>query len=171
MDPTPAPDVIVVGVDGSVPSITALRWAQALAPLLNARLRAVTCWQFQIAVGTFTPLLWDPEEEARSVCAAAVSEAFDGATPAGLEMVASQGPPAKVLVEESRTARMVVVGSRGRGGFEGLLLGAVSAAVAEHAKCPVLVVHGTDLPSAFSVAPGQLSAEGGGQTGSSHARA
>lgn len=162
-------NAIVVGVDGSAPSITALRWAQALAPLLKAHIRAVTCWQFQIAVGTFTPLLWDPEEEARSVSAAAVAEAFDDAPPAGLETVTSQGSPAKVLVEESRTAEMLVVGSRGRGGFEGLLLGAVSAAVAEHAKCPVLVVHGTELPAAFSLAPRQVPAEGGSQNGSSHA--
>jgi nucleotide-binding universal stress UspA family protein len=171
MAQTPDPNAIVVGVDGSAQSVTALRWAQTLSRLLNARIRAVTCWQFQIAVGTFTPLLWNPEEEAQSVCAAAVAEAFDGATPVGLEMVASQGSPAKVLVEESKTAQMVIVGSRGRGGFEGLLLGAVSAAVAEHAKCPVLVVHGSELPAAFSVAPGQLSAEGGGETGSSHAGA
>jgi nucleotide-binding universal stress UspA family protein len=130
-----------------------------------------------IAVGvdgsapSLTPLPWNPEEEARSVCAAAVAEAFDGAPPAGLEMVTSQGPPAKALVEESSTAQTVIGGSRGRGGFEGLLPGAVSATVAEHAKCPVLVVHGTDLPAVLSVAPGQLSAEGGGQTGSSHAPA
>ncbi|WP_255768782.1 universal stress protein [Pseudarthrobacter sulfonivorans] len=168
MAPTHDPEAIVVGVDGSTQSITALRWAGALAPLLRARIRAVTCWQFQITVGTFTPVLWNPEEEAQDVCAAAVAEAFDGAAPAGLEMVTSQGPPAKVLVDESRTAQMVIVGSRGRGGFEGLLLGSVSAAVAEHATCPVLVVHGTDLPAAFSVAPGQLSTERGGQTGSSH---
>ena len=160
---------IVVGVDGSAPSILALRWAGALAPLLKARIRAVTCWQFQIAVGTFTPVIWDPEEEARKICAAAVDKAFDGVPPAGLELVAFQGSAAKVLVEESRSARMVVVGSRGHGGFEGLLLGAVSAAVAEHAKCPVLVAHGTDLPTGLLVAPGQASREGGGQAASSHA--
>ena len=160
---------IVVGVDGSAPSITALRWAGALAPLLKAHIRAVNCWQFQIAVGTFTPVLWNPEEEARKVCAAAVAKAFDGGRPADLEMVAPQGQAANVLVEESRTARMVVVGSRGRGGFGGLLLGAVSATVADHAKCAVLVAHGTDLPAALSGVPGQLSPDGGGQAGSSHA--
>lgn len=160
---------IVVGVDGSAPSLLALRWAGALAPLLKARIRAVTCWQFQIAVGTFIPVIWDPEEEARKVCAAAVDAAFDGAPPAGLEMVAAQGQAAKVLVEESRQAQLVVVGSRGHGGFEGLLLGAVSATVAEHAKCPVLVAHGTDLPAGLIVAPGTASVEEGGQAGSSHA--
>lgn len=160
--------VVVVGVDGSAHSILALRWAGALAPLLKARIRAVSCWQFQIAVGTFTPVIWDPEQEARKVCAAAVDKAFGGFPPDGLEQAASQGAAAKVLVEESKSAQLVVVGSRGHGGFEGLLLGGVSAAVAEHAKCPVLVAHGTDLPAALSAAPGQDATEGGGQTGSSH---
>jgi nucleotide-binding universal stress UspA family protein len=169
MEQTRDRPAIVVGVDGSGPSITALRWAGALAPLLQAHIRAVTCWHFQIAVGTFTPVLWNPEEEARKVCAAAVAKAFDGVPPAGLEMVTTQGAAAKVLVDESRTAHLVVVGSRGRGGFEGLLLGGVSATVAEHAKCPVLVAHGTSLPAALSGVPGQLSADGGGQAGSSHA--
>jgi nucleotide-binding universal stress UspA family protein len=169
MEQTPELPAIVVGVDGSAPSILALRWAGALAPLLKAHIRAVTSWQFQIAVGTFIPVIWDPEEEARKVCAAAVDTAFDGAPPAGLELVASQGQAAKLLVEESRSAQLVVVGSRGHGGFEGLLLGAVSATVAEHAKCPVLVAHGTDLPAGLFVAPGQASVEEGGQAGSSHA--
>lgn len=169
MEHVPEVPAIVVGVDGSAPSVLALRWAAALAPMLKARIRAVTCWQFHIAVGTFIPVIWDPEEEARRVCAAAVDAAFDGVPPAGLEMVAAQGQAAKVLVEESRKAQLVVVGSRGHGGFEGLLLGAVSATVAEHAKCPVLVAHGSDLPAGLSAAPGQAATEGGGQAGSSHA--
>lgn len=169
MEHVPEVPAIVVGVDGSAPSLLALRWAGALAPLLKARIRAVTCWQFQIALGTFIPVIWDPEEEARKVCAAAVDTAFDGTPPAGLEMVAAQGQAAKVLVEESRKAQLVVVGGRGHGGFEGLLLGAVSATVAEHAKCPVLVAHGTDLPAGLIVRPGTASAEDCGQSGSSHA--
>jgi nucleotide-binding universal stress UspA family protein len=162
---------IVVGVDGSAPPITALRWAGALAPLLQAHIHAVTCWHFQIAVGTFTPVLWNTEEEARKVCAAAVAKAFDGVPPARLEMVTSQGAAAKVPVEESRTAQIVAGGSRGQGGFEGLLLGGVSATAAEHAKCPVLVAHGTSLPAALSGVPRQLSADGDGEAGSSHAHA
>lgn len=86
---------IVVGVDGSAPSVLALRWAGALAPLLKAHIRAVTCWQIQIAVGTFTPVVWNPDDEARKVCAAAVDKAFDGAPPDGLEMVAVQGSAPK----------------------------------------------------------------------------
>ncbi|HEY8701180.1 MAG TPA: universal stress protein [Arthrobacter sp.] len=168
MEQTPELPAIVVGVDGSAPSILALRWAGALAPLLKAHIRAVTCWYFQIAAGTFTPHVWNPDEDARRICAEAVAEAFDGVPPEGLEMVAAQGPAAKILVEESKTAQIVVVGSRGHGGFEGLLLGAVSATVAEHAKCPVLVAHGTDLPAGLSVAPRQSSVEGGGHAGTSH---
>ena len=121
MQPAAELPPIVVGVDGSAPSILALRWAGALAPLFNARIRAVSSWQFQIAFGTFTPVVWNPDEEARKICAEAVAKAFDGVPPARLEMVVSQGPAAKVLVEENRTAQMVIVGSRGHGGFEGLL--------------------------------------------------
>ncbi|HET7139135.1 MAG TPA: universal stress protein [Arthrobacter sp.] len=163
MQPATELPPIVVGVDGSAPSILALRWAGALAPVLRCRIRAVSCWQFHIAVGTFIPVDWNPEEDARNVCTEAVAKAFDGAPPDGLEMVAVQGPAAKILVDESRTAQLVVVGSRGHGGFEGLLLGAVSATVAEHAKCPVLVAHGPDLPAGISAAPGQASLEGGAQ--------
>ena len=166
---TPEMPAIVVGVDGSAPSILALRWAGVLAPLLKAPIRAVTCWQFQIAVGTFVPVIWDPEQEARNVGAAAVDTAFGRVPPAGIELVASQGQAAKVLVEESKSAQLVVVGSRGHGGIEGLLLGSVSAAVAEHAKCPVLVARGTSLPPGLSDAPGQSSGAGGGEAGSSHA--
>lgn len=166
-DPERAP--IVVGVDGSGPSIVALRWAGALAPLFKGHIRAVTAWQYQIALGTFTPVLWNPEEEARKICAEAVAAAFNGLPPQGLELIVRQGPPAKVLVEESRTAQLVVVGSRGHGGFEGLLLGAVSTAVAEHAKCPVFIAHGTDLPAGLMADPGQASPEGSSRAGSSHA--
>lgn len=166
---TPDQPAIAVGVDGSASSILALRWAAALAPLFKARIRAVTAWQYQIALGTFTPVLWHPEEEARKICAAAVADAYDGVPPTGLEMVVAQGSAAKVLVEESKTAPLVVVGSRGHGGFEGLLLGAVSATVAEHAHCPVFIAHGSDLPAGLMAAPGQASSEGGSRAGASHA--
>ena len=146
MHATSRDPAIVVGVDGSEPSILALRWAGALAPFFEARIQAVTGWQFRIALGTFIPVVWNPEAEARNACSKAVTTAFRGVLPEGIELVIQQGSPAKILIDESRRARLIILGSRGYGGFEGLRLGSVSATVAEHAKCPVLIVHGTDQP-------------------------
>lgn len=87
------------------------------------------------------------------MCEQAVAQAL-GATPAvEVDVVIRQGPAAKVLMEESRRAQLLVLGSRGHGGFEGLLLGSVSAAMSEHAKCSVLIAHGTELPPGLSVRP------------------
>jgi nucleotide-binding universal stress UspA family protein len=65
-----------------------------------------------------------------------------------LRRLVSEGGAAKVLLDTSQGAIMTVVGSRGHGGFAGLLLGSVSANVAEHASCPVLVIHGDQAPPA-----------------------
>ncbi|MEO6530311.1 MAG: universal stress protein, partial [Specibacter sp.] len=65
-----------------------------------------------------------------------------GRPPEGFSGVCVRGTPAKVLMEHSKSAQMLIVGSRGHGGFAGMLLGSVSSACAEHAGCPVLVVHG-----------------------------
>jgi nucleotide-binding universal stress UspA family protein len=78
-----------------------------------------------------------------------VDATFGADRPAELKLTVAEGPPAAVLVDRSAGALMLVVGSRGHGGFMGLLLGSISANVAEHASCPVLVVHGNQLPDAF----------------------
>ena len=145
---------IVVGIDGSPSSILALRWAGALAPLLKAEIRAVTAWEFEIPPGHLTPAVANPDRVARAVCSEAVSKAFGSAAPPAVELVIRQGPPLKVLVDESRQAQLLILGSRGCGGLEGLLIGAVSAAVAEQAKCSVLVAHGTELPPTLAAAAG-----------------
>jgi nucleotide-binding universal stress UspA family protein len=71
---------------------------------------------------------------------------FGGDRPAGLVTRVEQGGAARILIDVSQGANLLVVGSRGHGGFAGLLLGSVSSACAEHAACPVLVVHGETPP-------------------------
>ncbi|WP_258069676.1 universal stress protein [Arthrobacter sp. SX1312] len=149
MDMTPPPRrsrVIVVGVDGSEQSIAALELAGSLVPLAGDVIRAVTVWRYPIGFGSFAPITWNPDELAGKALDDALSAAFQGEAPCPLERRVLQGAPAQVLIEESRKASMVVVGSRGHGGFVGLLLGSVSSAVAERSACPVVIAHGA-LPA------------------------
>ena len=142
---------IVVGVDGSAPSEQALRWAVSLAATYGAQLEAVTAWEVPAAYGwASVPPDWDPAGDMRKVLDDTVRAVFGDQPPAGLQRQVREGGAAKVLIEASRGALMLVVGSRGHGGFAGLLLGSVSANVAEHAPCPVLVIHGDQAPPAPS---------------------
>ena len=75
-----------------------------------------------------------------------VAEVFGPTPPEGMIMTVREGGAARALIEMSGGSQMLVVGSRGHGGFAGLLLGSVSAACAEHASCPVLVIHGMTPP-------------------------
>lgn len=140
------PTRIVVGVDGSEQSQLALRWAAQLAPCLDCQIEAVIAWRFPAGYTFGIPDGWDPEHDARRRLEDAVDATFDDGRPVGLQLLVRDGMPAKVLLDAAVGARMLIVGSRGHGGFMGLLLGSVSSAVAEHAHCPVLVVHPV-LPS------------------------
>lgn len=145
-------DVIVVGVDGSEASKHALRWAQFIARTTSSSVEVVAAWQPYVASGAMgygyaaVPDEWAGEAAANKYVADTVDEAFGAHRPAGLQLFTRQGGTAHVLLEASKDARMLVVGSRGHGGFAGLLLGSVSSACAQHATCPVLVVHGTTPP-------------------------
>jgi len=142
---------IVVGVDGSEPSKQALRWAQRLAAGAGATLEAVIGWQYPVMTGWgpgAMPLDYDLAQTMEKVLTDTVDAIFGAARPARLKLTVAEGHPASVLLERSAGALMLVVGSRGHGGFVGLLLGSISANVAEHADCPVLVVHGDQLPDA-----------------------
>jgi nucleotide-binding universal stress UspA family protein len=149
---TPTISRVVVGVDGSQPSKNALRWARFLADATHSDLVAVNAWQPFASYGwagagwTPVPGEWDPSLSAEKVLTETVDEVFGEERPRNLTLSTREGYAAHVLIEASATATMVVVGSRGHGGFAGLLLGSVSAACSEHATCPVLVVHGESLP-------------------------
>ena len=134
---------IVVGVDGSAQSGLALRWAVRISSATNASIDAVIACHFPMSYGLgYVSDQWDPETDATNCLKDAVDQAFGSEPPTGLRLLVRQGLPAKVLLDESNGATMLIVGSRGHGGFVGMLLGSVSATCAEHATCPVLVVHG-----------------------------
>jgi nucleotide-binding universal stress UspA family protein len=135
---------IVVGVDGSEQSKDALRYAARLAGPLDASLEVVGAWHVPISYGMAGPALdWDPKVDITKCVTQVVDDVFGPDRPADLAIVVVNGNAARILIERSRGAAMLVVGSRGHGGFAGLLLGSVSAVVAEHAMCPVLVMHGS----------------------------
>ena len=134
---------IVVGVDGSPSSKAALRWAARLAAATGASIQATIAWEYPETYGW--PVGWNewhPEVDAAKVIQDTVDAVFGPERPTSLETVVSEGHARDVLLAASEGALMLVVGSRGHGGFAGMLLGSVSAACAEHARCPVLVVHG-----------------------------
>lgn len=129
--------VIVAGVDGSAQSKQALRWAARQAALTGAELRAVIAWHLPEAYG-YTGR--DYAADAAEILDKAVTGAL-GPDP-GIPLVTQviEGHPAAVLIEMCRDADLLVVGSHGRGAFEGMLLGSVSQHCVQHACCPVVVV-------------------------------
>jgi nucleotide-binding universal stress UspA family protein len=134
---------IVVGVDGSESSNEALRWAARLAPSLDATIHAIVAWENPVVYGLDAALpTWKPDETAQEILNKSLEKVFGKTRPAGLIGSISQGHPTFVLIDASKDAEMLIIGSRGLGGFAGLLLGSVSSTCAERAECPVLVVHG-----------------------------
>ncbi len=131
---------IVVGVDGSEASLDAVRWAVKQAKLTGAGVEAVTSWRFMRQYGAeFYGEELDWEQIASSTLEAALSQSVTN-DDVEVKRRILQGHPAEVLVEVSEGADLLVVGSRGHGGFVGMLLGSVSEYVIAHALCPVLVV-------------------------------
>jgi nucleotide-binding universal stress UspA family protein len=139
---------VVVGVDGSETSREALRWAADEALARGAELRVVHAWDVQ-SVGAgigLTPgrrTAAEPEGQ-RQVAEQLVSDLVkDELGDHGLTDIRpsiGRGSAASVLLEAAKGADLLVVGSRGLGGFAGLLLGSVSTKMANHAPCPVVIV-------------------------------
>ncbi|SHG56554.1 Nucleotide-binding universal stress protein, UspA family [Jatrophihabitans endophyticus] len=146
----PTPDRVVVGIDGAPPSKMALRWAVFLAETLGCRVHAISTWQqpagWAAAGGITGTVDWAPEQDTLQTLTSTIREVLGDHPPVPVVAEVEQGGAARTLIDASRNARMLVVGSRGHGGFTGLLLGSVSSACAEHAHCPVTVVHGEALP-------------------------
>jgi nucleotide-binding universal stress UspA family protein len=140
---------IVVGVDSSPASKVALRAAARMAALTEATIDALTVWDYPvsyIAYGYAQGLDpqaggWDPENDARRMLEATVDEVFGANRPAGLQTVLLRGNAAKQIVQHAEGASLIVLGSRGNGGFAGLMLGSKSMRVAAAARCPVLIIH------------------------------
>ena len=136
-----APGGIVVGVDGSLTSELALRWAVEQARRTGQTVSAVAVWNFPTNYGVdYLDDRVDWAEDARTALRTAVAHVLAGAESPRVEQHVRQGHPARVLLDAAADADLLVVGSRGHGGFAGMLLGSVSQHLAAHAPCPVLVV-------------------------------
>ena len=137
---TTANPAILVGVDGSDPSLDALRYAAKVSAAFGAPLRAITTWDYPTLGDVYTSVGWSPEKDAAAILESSIDTVFAGDAPSDLTTAVLAGPAPSVLIKESRGAEMLVLGSRGRGGFAGLLLGSVSSTCSTHAHCPVLIV-------------------------------
>jgi nucleotide-binding universal stress UspA family protein len=148
-DMTTDRELIVVGVDGSAESVGALTWASRYAAACGGRIRALLAWRYPSAVGPAPPGV-APEsvtDEVRASMTEQLSAAVaEGAPGADVEPMISYGHAAQILVDASAEADLLVVGSRGRGAFTGMLVGSVSLHVVNHAHCPVVVVRRGTAP-------------------------
>lgn len=133
---------VVVAVDGSDTSKRALAWAVEEARLRQSTLRVVNAWHLPAVVGyPYTEATFDPrifEHASRQVIDEALGGCDTGSV--SVELVSAQGTPAAVILNAAETADLVVMGSRGLGGFKGMLLGSATHQVTHHARCPVVVV-------------------------------
>ena len=132
---------IVVGLDGSPASISALRWAAAYAWVTGGTVEVVVVWDWYRSPGWYTPVLagLDPEGDAKHVLEKAVIDVQSEWPHLSITSKVVEGNPSPILAEASKDAALLVVGSRGHGEFTGMLLGSVSEYCATHAHCPVLV--------------------------------
>jgi nucleotide-binding universal stress UspA family protein len=153
---------VVVGYDGSHSSDDAVVWAceEARARgrglvLLNALVPPVAAGGLGVGLPPTLEVIDGLEQNARAELDAAAARLVDGpGAGVDIECVVAVGSPSGVLLEASETASLIVVGSRGHGGFRGLLLGSVSGQVAAHSACPVAVIRGHAAAEAASVVVG-----------------
>ena len=138
--------VVVVGVDGSDPSVAALSWASRYGAATGATVRAVRVWHYPTAAGLPPGKTPEPvEEEVEGWVRDELSQAVTKANPdssAQIETKIVYGHPAQALIDESRGESLLVLGHRGHGGFAEALTGSIVIHCVNHAACPVVVVRG-----------------------------
>jgi nucleotide-binding universal stress UspA family protein len=132
---------IVVGVDGSDSSKAALRWAIRQAKLTGGCVEAVTAWRYPTGYG-MGPVAdsIDFEGAAKNTLTEALNQVGGLEPDVTVRPVVAEGHAAEVLLHESKGADLLVVGSRGHGGFTSALVGSVSLYCVLHSHCPILVV-------------------------------
>jgi len=136
---------VLVGVDGSPGSDKALAWAAAEAGDHGADLVVVNVWEHTLPPPAGGPSVSgrevaDPSHRTAEDLHAEIKTVLGEEPTVRVQPIVKHGNPAKVLIEQSENAQLLVVGTRGHGGFRGLVLGSVSQHVAAYAKCPVTVV-------------------------------
>ena len=140
-EPASRPARVVVGVDGSPGSVQALRWAARQAELTGAELQVVTAWEYP------TFYSWAPANPGDTDLAHlwagtqddALGEVFGPDRPDWVRTQVVEGPPARILVDASAAADLLVVGSRGHGGLADAVLGSVSTYCVHHGHGPVTI--------------------------------
>jgi nucleotide-binding universal stress UspA family protein len=133
---------IVVGVDGSAPSQAALAWAVKQAALTGAVVDAVIAWEVPANYSFLVqvPVDINYAEIAAQVVTDAIAEVSGPGEQVKIRSMPTEGSPARVLLDASKGAELLVVGFRGHGGFTEALLGSVSQHCVHHATCPVVVI-------------------------------
>jgi nucleotide-binding universal stress UspA family protein len=139
---------IVVGVDGSASSRAALRWAVRQAKLTGGTVEAVIAWELPTVITStgWTPVYaveeGDFAEDARKRIDAVIADVVEPADNQVVHTQVTKGHPAAVLLDAAAGADLLVIGSRGHGGFADALLGSVGLHCVHHAHCPVLIMRG-----------------------------
>jgi len=137
---------VVVGVDGSGPSKSALAWAVRQAELTGATVEAVMAWHYPAMINRAAWALVTPDDEAEFEAFFArdlsdsIAEALNPASQVKVNPTVRQGNAVQVLLDAADGADLLVVGSRGHSGFVEALLGSVAQHCVHHATCPVVVI-------------------------------
>jgi len=143
-----ARQVVVAGVDGSAESIAALGWASRYAAATGAKVRAVHAWHYRSASFGVTEgktpesVTEGVEQGLREDLDRAVAQVYPDPGDPQLEIALRYGHPVEVLIDESKSADLLVVGHHGHSSFAGILVGSVSIHCVTSAECPVVVVRG-----------------------------